>query len=291
MKEAYQQFHAEYEKAVQEAAAIKEQAVNEAATLRQQAGKNGQAVEGYDQQFAETVLAELREEAEQMRLQLTGKLTAESERAAKAEAQIKAFQTELADLQKQLKQREEILDHLKAELKRRDEKARLLATKGDLEMQAPERMLALVEKLQKDVVERDAQISELHRKMQPLQELSDPEDKVGYGEELNRFRVELEQDRAWLNEELARLQVFKAEIDETRQEEELRISRERVEVAREWAEINRIREQLRRDSTKPDKGDTLARERAKVKQPTKGESVEVNPAASRWPNRRRHSPI
>jgi chromosome segregation ATPase len=288
LAEAYQQFHEEYEKAVQEAQALSERAAEQAEALRRQAEYHSSCAEptqdGWttiDQSVGDTIIAELQQEVEQVQAEFTTQLAQERERADKAEDELNSLQGDLVDLHKQLQEREEILDNLRAELSQHGESSRPPSSQGDFVLAGPERLTALIEQLQKGIVERDGQIRELQRRLENLQLLNDPDEKEAYEAELNSYRVELERDRQWLNEEIARLQGFKAEIDEMQQEEELRISHERAEIAAEWAEINRIREQLRRDAAKVAKSDNVARERLKAKQTqTKTEAVETTPLVS-----------
>jgi chromosome segregation ATPase len=255
LAEAYHQFHAEYDRAVQEAEALKEPAG---------------APEGAS--------AEPRREAEQLRAELTARLAAERDRADGAEGDLKVVRDELATLREELRQREEVVEHLKAELKREQDKSSEASLSDEFELAAPEQLLATVERLRREIADRDAYIRELRQRIEEMEALADPAEKEAYEAELNNYRLGLEQDRAALADEMTRLRVYRAELEEAKQEAELQASRERGQLAKEWAEVNRLREQLRREQGGAPKPESDVRERPKVKQ-GKGDAAETPPAS------------
>jgi chromosome segregation protein len=106
-------------------------------------------------------------------------------------------------------------------------------------------MHALIDRLRKEVRERDALLANLTRRLE--QHSSRPDgDAESYEAELNRYRLELEQERRSLNEQLAQLQQRHAEVEEAARETELQMARERATFAREQAELNRLRQELSR---------------------------------------------
>jgi pSer/pThr/pTyr-binding forkhead associated (FHA) protein len=155
--------------------------------------------------------------------------------------------SELSGLRDVLRQREAEIARLTEEARQRDKAKTDSSLSDEFELAAPKDLLALVERLRSEISNRDTHIRGLNTRIEELEEMADPSEKEAYEAELNNYRVELEQDRARLNEEIARLQAFQVQLDQTKQETEMQHSRERVMLAREWAEINRLREQLRRE--------------------------------------------
>ncbi len=293
LSEAYQQFQAEYDGAVRETQALKDRALEEADAIRRGAedghgsansARLSDTAHGQPREIAGVaaeVINQLRQETEEARAELAE----ERNRVDKAESQVRLLKIDMTGLRQELRQREEVLEHLKAELEKREEKARPAPVDGEIVLAAPERLLALVEKLQMDVAERDDRIRDLQRNLENFQQLSGHMEKQAYETELNRYRVELEQERALLNEEIALFQSTRAEVDETRQELELQVSHERVQIAREWGEINRVREQLRREASNQEQAESAVRERpVKTRPATMTEVVlDVSPAPEESP--------
>ncbi|MBI2804929.1 MAG: FHA domain-containing protein [Planctomycetes bacterium] len=69
-----------------------------------------------------------------------------------------------------------------------------------------------------------------------------------YETELNEFRRQLEGDRAKLNRELEMLRERNKEMDETIRDMEMEMSKERAELARERMRLDRVREEVKSDS-------------------------------------------
>jgi pSer/pThr/pTyr-binding forkhead associated (FHA) protein len=256
LAEAYHQFHAEYDRAVQEAEAVKERPGT----------------------VTEEAVAEARREGEHLRAELKAKSEAERARAEKAEGQLNALRDELAVLREDVRQREEVIEHLKAQLKREQDKSSEASLSDEFELAAPEQLLATVERLQREIADRDAHIRELRHRIEEMEALADPAEKEAYEAELNNYRLELEQDRAALADELTRLQTYRAELEEAKREAEAQTSRERAQLAKEWAEVSRLREELRREQGTAQKPESSARERLKGKQ-GKGDAAETPPAS------------
>ena len=287
LSEAYQQFHAEYDNAVRETQAIKDQALEEAETIRRASQQNdplSDTAHGesrlHDDEATAAVLGELREEHERRCAELTAQLANERQRLQKAETLVKSLKNDLTELRGELREREEVLDQLRAELEQIGQKCEPPEIDGEIRLAAPDQLLALAEKLQKEVANRDDRIRELDRHVQHLETLTGYTEKAAYEAELNRYHAELEQDRVAVIEELARLEMIRGEVEEARQEMELHVSRERVQIAREWVEINRVREQLRRDHALRKQGDSGVRERTAKGKQTKIEVVDVTPSTA-----------
>jgi pSer/pThr/pTyr-binding forkhead associated (FHA) protein len=286
LSEAYQQFHAEYDQGVREAQAIKDRAAQEAEALRHRSQHNdplSDTAHGesliHDEEATAAVLEQLRQENDQKCADLTTQLTNERNRVEKVETLVKSLKKDLSELRNELREREEALADLKSQLEHRESKREPSEIIGEIKLAAPEQLLALVEKLQKDVAERDDGIRELERTVEQLRHLTRHGDKEAYEAELNHYRAALEEDRVAVNEEIARLEGMRQEVEQLRHEMELHISRERVQIAREWVEINRIREQLRRDLAKREQPESAGKERpAKSKLTTKSEAIELTPS-------------
>jgi chromosome segregation ATPase len=291
LAEAYQQFHAEYEQKTRETQALAAVAEKETSKIRSQQEPEKEALESaltmrklIDADAAEATINQLRRDVEQARTDLTAQVTRQRDRGDKAEAQVDALRTDLTGIRDELRQREEILEHLRSELKQREEKLRAASASDDVAKLAPGRQQALIEKLLKDVAERDGRIRDLQHRLEKQQLPSAGGDEESYEAELNRYRVELEKDRMLLNEEIAHLDAMRAEVEEARRETELYLSRERKQLASERGEINRLREQLRSEQANQQTTDSGSTEpTAKAKQ-TKGETAESPPTAASPPD-------
>ncbi len=104
---------------------------------------------------------------------------------------------------------------------------------------------AIVDSLQREVAERDAQLQKLRREIEQRDAMANLEKCDGYESELNAYRQELERDRQALSEQMCQLQARQSDIESIAREAEFQMSRERAVLARERAELTRLRDEIR----------------------------------------------
>lgn len=81
-----------------------------------------------------------------------------------------------------------------------------------------------------------------------------PDELESFEAELNQFRQQLEADRAKLQEEWEQIRMRNEELDEATRDMEMQMSRERAELARERTRVDRLREELKADVEKAQRG-------------------------------------
>jgi chromosome segregation ATPase len=107
-----------------------------------------------------------------------------------------------------------------------------------------ERLRAEAESLRQLVRQKDELLEELRERGSPAEGpgLSDPD---SYEAELTQFRRQLEQDRRHLDQLREQLRVRAQELDAATREMEMEMSRERAELARERTRLVRLRDEVR----------------------------------------------
>jgi chromosome segregation ATPase len=106
-----------------------------------------------------------------------------------------------------------------------------------------ERLRGEAEALRSQVADKDALLGALGPR--PVTGATSATDLESYEAELNQFHQQLQKDRRRLNEDLEQFRVRKEELDQATREMEMQLSRERAELARERTHLERLREEVR----------------------------------------------
>jgi len=156
--------------------------------------------------------------------------------AARAREAAALFQGELAALATELNE-----SHVK--LQEEINSAAALRKQADIALANEDEMRRRVERLERDLRDRDNLIERLQARNQ-----ANPWDTQALSAvemEMNRFRLELDRDRRELEEGLRQLRQGQEELHQARRDAELEMSRERAQVARDRVELSRLRDQIR----------------------------------------------